>query len=140
MLHFGLLGSSLVNLLYTAAVVFMAANLLWLSPWLEEGAQHEVRAAPSTIEHPLMDTPALTNYPLHASQSNAQANTEAHTSSSTAMSSQVRETPPVAHKRENAPRRSFSFHYLDILEWLFASKPDSSNVPQPRPATGNLSH
>lgn len=45
-------------------------------------------------------------------------------------------TPARQQPRNQEQRRSFSFHYLDILEWMFAGRNDKAK-PQPpqRPST-----
>lgn len=134
MLHFGLLGSSMFKLLYTAAAVFMAACLLWLSPWLEHEAQYDVYEAPLTAEDPLEHASNTTVQQLSAT-STPQAHADTSSLNSTTKSSQLRENQPI-NKGDKSPRRSFSFHYLDILEWLFARKPDPSSVRPPASTLG----
>ena len=134
MFHFGLFGSSLFNLLNTAATVFMAANLLWLSPGLSANNPQEAtgRGGQQQVQQQVVDA--------HSRNFQAQPETESAPLRSTTPHSQGGNSRPFAHPREKAPRRSFSFHYLDILEWLFASQSDASQVTPARPTASNLSH
>lgn len=198
MRHFGLLGSSLVNLLYTAVAIGVAANLLWSSPWSQAEGSNEVvtqleykhldqqnaaqlkgvnqnakqpNLAPRDLSHQdlelqhlkpqdlklqkaqqqhglvasstarlVSNTTTLATHSLHTIAATPHTIADRRTLSATSAPTQTADAPNATQKRAKAPRRSFSFHYLDILEWLFARKPDTNNVAQPRPTTGNLRH
>lgn len=47
-------------------------------------------------------------------------------------SAQTRNSSTRNNGQKPAQRRTFGFHYLDILEWLFADKRDSAHPSQPR--------
>lgn len=54
-------------------------------------------------------------------------------------STQSRNSSTRSNSQKPAQRRTFGFHYLDILEWLFADKRDSATPSQPRNPSSTFS-
>ena len=140
MLHFGLLGSSQLNFFYTAAAIGVAASLLWLAPWSQAESSREVVTQLELEYKPLDQQSAAQLKSAHSSVTGSYKVPDHRTLSALSALPPASDAPSATQTREKGPRRSFSFHYLDILEWLFARKPDPNNVTQPRPTTGNLRH
>lgn len=112
---------------------FDASNKTWLGSLavvltLLALAWHALESEPNS---PASDM-AIAEVTQHAGDTDAMTDLSSH------VRPQSHETIPASQPNKYSQQRAFSFHYLDILEWLFASKRDVSPPVPHRSPTSTL--
>lgn len=86
-------------------------------------------------------TLADTRFEIPATQSQPSSKRQADSDTAPAQDS-ISSAPPTPARQHSSPsqdsRRSFSFHYLDILEWMFAGRGEKAKQRQSQRPSASL--